>query len=85
MAVGHLMFCTVTLDPMEQMAKCHHHGKDHDPTHRGFTTLLGMSMHIYHMGEVFFSLLVFHLSFPCYVDRGFIYQLQVLIQILASR
>ena len=79
------MFCTVTPDPTEQMAKHHHHGKEHDPTHRGSMTLFRMSMHIYHMGEDFFSLLVFHLSFPCYVDRGSVYQLQVPIQILASR
>ena len=72
MAVGHLMFCTVTLDPTKQMANCHHHGKDYDPTHRGFMTLLGMSMHIYHTGEDFSFLLVFHLSFPYHVDRGFV-------------
>ena len=72
MAVGHLMFCTVTPDPMEQMANCHHCGKDHDPTHRGFTTLLGTSMQLYHTGEDFSFLLVFHLSFLYHVDRGFV-------------
>ena len=46
------------------MAKHHHHGKEHNPPHRGFTTLLGMSMHMHHMGEDFFSLpfsFTFHL------------------------
>ena len=59
MAVGHPMFCTVTPDPMEQMAKHHHRGKEHNPMHRGLMTLLGMSMHIYHTGEDFSSLLFF--------------------------
>ena len=72
MAVGHLNVLTVTLDPMEQMAKYHHHGKDHDPMHRGFMALLGMRTHIYHTGEDFSFLLVFHLSFPYHVNRGFV-------------
>ena len=44
--------------------KHHHRGKEHDPPHRRFTTLLGTSTHTYHTGEVFFSLtfsFTFHL------------------------
>ena len=69
---------------MEQMAKHHRRRKENDPSHRIFTTLLGTSMHIYHTTEDFFSPHVFHLSSPHYVDRGFVYQTQVLTQILAS-
>ena len=72
MAVGHLNVLTVTLDPMEQMAKYHHCRKDHDPTQGGFMALLGMRTHIYHTGEDFSFLLVCHLSFPYHVDRGFV-------------
>ena len=46
------------------MAKHHHYGKEHNPPHRGFMTLLGTSMHMHHTGEYFFSLtfsFTFHL------------------------
>ena len=77
---------TVTPDPMEQMIKHHHCRKEHDPPHRRLMTLLGTSMHTHHTGEVFSSLTFsFHLSSPCYIARGFVYQLQVQIQIPASR
>ena len=80
------MSYTVTPYPMEQRIKHHHCRKEHDPLYRRLMTLLGMSTHTHHTGEVFFSLtFVFHLSSPRYVDRGFVYQLQVQIQILASR
>ena len=66
------MSYTVTLDPMEQMVKHPHCGKEHNPSHREFTTLLGMSMHIHHTGEDFFPLLsfTFHL---CVILTGTLY------------
>ena len=50
---------------MEQMIKHHHHGRKHNPPYRRLMTLLGMSIHIYHTGEVFSSLtssFTFHFS-----------------------
>ena len=47
---------TVTLDPTEQVMKCHHCGKEHDPLYRRLMTLLRMSTRIHHTREVFSSL-----------------------------
>ena len=51
-AVRHLTSYTVTLDPMEQVIRCHHHGNKHKPLYRRLMTPFGMGMCIYHTGEV---------------------------------
>ena len=48
-----LTLYTEALDPTEQATKCCHCGNEHEPSHKGPTTLLGMSKCIYLIQESF--------------------------------
>ena len=62
-AVRHLTSFTATLDPMEQMTRCHHHGNKHEPPYGRLTMPFGTGMRIYHTGEASSFPVSFSLNF----------------------